>query len=70
MEKETMWRRFLIWRFMRLGGKLFRVVMIWREPNPGEDEMYGDEPIKAVTFADSERSLNSSVRSHVEELDK
>jgi hypothetical protein len=62
--------RVLTWVFLRLGAKLYRVVMVWREPSVMGAEVEPTDPVTAIHFADSERSLNTSIRSHIEDLDK
>jgi hypothetical protein len=51
----------LVWAFLRLGTKLFRVVAV----NRGD----GDA-VCAIHFAASERDMNISMRDYVDSLDK
>jgi hypothetical protein len=52
----------LVWAFLTLGTKLFGAVFV----GPGS----GDDPIKAIHFAATERDLNNSMRDYVEKLNE
>jgi hypothetical protein len=56
------WKWLLTKVMMWAGSKKFRLVIAWSEPNK--------TAVSALHFADDDRAMNTSMRSHIDALDE